>query len=215
MDTPTHASMPAPQHHEAGPNKATIAAPDAARAILEYWFSLDPSAWFRSDPKIDAILPTRFEATVQAALAGELQAWSQTPEGTLALILVLDQFPRNLYRGTAAAFSGDAQAQALTTRGVAQGDDRALTPVQRLFFALPWEHAEELDQQERMVRYLTDLEQQVSERERPAMALYRDYAERHRAVIVKYGRFPHRNQALGRKSTAAERDYLARPGSGF
>jgi uncharacterized protein (DUF924 family) len=150
----------------------------------------------------------RFGAAVEAALAGTLPAaWASAP---LAEILLLDQFTRNAFRGTARAFAGDARALAIAQRVVAAGGDRPLDPVWRLFVYLPFEHAEDIAMQDEAVRLVGALAAAD-----PRFADPLDYAHRHRDVIRRFGRFPHRNPILGRASTADELAFLATPGSGF
>jgi uncharacterized protein (DUF924 family) len=183
-----------------------------AAAVLDFWFGPPPlapkAAWFRKDPAFDETIRTRFSAVVEEALAGGLD-WPG-PRGTLARILVLDQFPRNLFRGQARAFAGDARALALALGLIDSGEHLALHPLERWFVYLPLEHAEDLPMQDRSVALFTALGAEA-----PAMADALDYAVRHRDVIQRFGRFPHRNPALGRASTAGELAYLTTPGSGF
>jgi len=186
--------------------------------ILAFWFGAPDKAgygkarpaWFRRDEAFDAQIRERFLPEVEAAIAGQRDDWAKTANGSLALLIVLDQFPRNLFRNTARAFAGDASARALAKHVVEQGWDSALLPVQRVFVYMPFEHSESLAEQERSITLFTALGQEY-----PETASYLDYAHRHHEVIVRFGRFPHRNAALGRASTAAEADYLAQPGSGF
>ena len=186
--------------------------------VLAFWFGTPDqadygqarAAWFRKDEAFDAQIRTRFLAEVEAAIAGQRGNWAANPQGALALFILLDQFPRNLFRNTARAFAGDAVALAVARHVVEQGWDRQLLPVQRVFVYLPFEHSESLADQDRSIALFTALAA-----EHPETAANLDYAHRHRDVIVRFGRFPHRNAALGRASTAAETDYLAQPGSGF
>ena len=169
--------------------------------------------WFRKDPAFDESIRARFGPLVERALtlpADAPPAWGAAPADVLAEILVLDQFPRNLYRGQARAFAGDARALALALALIGRGDDRRLRPLERLFAYLPLEHAEDLALQDRSVALFGAL---AAGHEGFGEVL--DYAERHRDVIRRFGRFPHRNAALGRASTPAEVEYLAQPGSGF
>ena len=181
-------------------------------AVLEFWFGPPPlapkAAWFRKDPAFDELIRTRFGALVEDALANGLD-WPQ-PRGTLAQILVLDQFPRNLFRGQARAFAGDARALDLALGLIGSGGHLALQPIERWFVYLPLEHAEDLALQDRSVTLFTALCAEA-----PSMADALDYAVRHRDVIQRFGRFPHRNPALGRASTPDELAYLTTPGSGF
>jgi uncharacterized protein (DUF924 family) len=164
--------------------------------------------WFVKSEAFDAVLRERFGAAVEAALGGTLPAaWADAP---LAEILLLDQFTRNIFRGTPRAFAGDARALVLARAVVARGDDQRLDPVQRPFAYLPFEHAEDAACQDEAVRLFTAL---AAGDARFAGTL--DYAHRHRDVILRFGRFPHRNAVLGRASSADELAYLATPGSGF
>jgi uncharacterized protein (DUF924 family) len=186
--------------------------------ILAFWFGRpgDPaygqarSVWFRKDAGFDDEIRSRFLADVEAALAGQLAHWAATPDGLLALLILLDQFPRNLFRGEARAFAGDAQARALAATAVAEGWDQPLSAVEKLFVYLPFEHSESLADQERSLALFTELAAAHAGCEG-----FLDYARRHFEVIARFGRFPHRNAALGRDSTADEAAYLAQPGSGF
>ncbi|MFC4160321.1 DUF924 family protein [Chitinimonas lacunae] len=178
--------------------------------LTDFWFGLSPQRWFGKDPAFDAELAARFAALVETALQGGLKEWLSTPSGTLAYLLLTDQMPRNLFRDSARAFAGDALALAAAQQAVDAGFDRALTPIERVFMYLPFEHAEDLAQQDRSVALFERLAA-----ESPASAGYLDYALRHREVIARFGRFPHRNHLLGRESTAEEASYLAQPGAGF
>lgn len=185
-------------------------------AVLDFWFADGPDtareAWFRKDPAFDDSIRQGFAGLLEPARAGALDGWAARPAGALALLLVLDQFPRNLHRGGALAFAGDARAREVARGVVARGDDWRLTPTQRVFVYLPFEHAESMADQDLSVALMGGL------RDRPAMAAPGGtiaYAWAHRAVIARFGRFPHRNAALGRESTPAEVAYLAQPGSGF
>lgn len=194
--------------------ESTAVIDDAAR-VLEFWFGAqladEPrAAWFRKDPGFDAGIVERFGDTIEAALAGRLDHWEDAgPASALALIIVLDQFTRNAFRDTADMFAGDARALAIARRLVESGADRELTPVQRWFAYLPFEHAESLPEQERSVALFDEL------RAFPASAGAYDWALSHRDVIRRFGRFPHRNDLLGRESTPAEIAFLATPGSRF
>jgi uncharacterized protein (DUF924 family) len=187
------------------------------RDILGFWFADGPDAfrqaWFQRDDAFDAQIRTRFGALVAPAREGALDDWAATPEGALGLLLVLDQFPRNLFRGSPAAFASDARALGLARRIVLGARmDLALTPNQRVFLYLPFEHAEEMAAQDQSVVLFEGL------RDHPAHAAPNgtiDFAWRHRAIIAWFGRFPHRNAVLGRESTPAELTYLAQPGAGF
>lgn len=187
-------------------------------AVLRFWFGApgDPGygrrrkAWFAKDAAFDREIAGLFGGLIEDALAGRLAHWSEQPSHRLARILLLDQFTRNAFRGSARAFAGDPQALADALALVDSGADRSLAPLQRAFTYLPLEHAEDPDCQARSVQ----LFEALAERH-PDLADYADYARRHQAVIERFGRFPHRNAMLGRASSAEERDFLARPDSGF
>jgi uncharacterized protein (DUF924 family) len=190
-----------------------------ARDVLDFWFGAPGSdsygkqrkEWFLKDEDFDRAIRERFGDTIAQAVAGGLRDWdAEGPEGLLARIIVLDQFTRNARRGTPGAFEGDLLALAGARKLVEAGADRELLPVQRQFAYLPFEHAEDARSQEQAVELFTALV-----REHEGMALALDYAHRHRGVIARFGRFPHRNAILGRASTPEEAEYLAQPGSGF
>ncbi len=184
-------------------------------AVLDFWFgpadARGPArpAWFRKDPKFDAEIRARFEGTHRAAAAGELEAWRMSPEPMVALVVVLDQFSRNLHRDDARAFAQDAHALGCTREALARRDDLALLAVQRQFLYLPLEHSEDLADQDRCCELMAALEAF------PETRGLTEWAEKHRTIIRRFGRFPHRNAALGRTSTPAEREFLAQPGSSF
>lgn len=184
--------------------------------ILEFWFSDRARAlWFEKNSGFDAEIRRRFAPTHQAAMAGRLAGWERAAESCLALVLVLDQFSRNLHRGSARAFAGDALARAVADRGIGRGFDRALHFDRRRFFYLPFEHSESLaDQRRSMALFRTLLEEQTGGwREQAQEQLF--YAERHLEIIERFGRFPHRNQALGRETTPDEAVFLTEPHSSF
>lgn len=189
------------------------------QAILDFWFGeLDADGfcveqrnkfWFRADAATDAVIRERFGLLVEQALAGQLDDWASSPRGRLALIVLLDQFSRNLYRGRPGAFAGDARARQLLNEGLALGHDRLLTPIERTFFYLPFEHSEDLDDQQRCVALFRALHDSLPERLRPRVQASLDHAVQHRDIIARFGRFPHRNRAFGRPSGPEERAYLA------
>ena len=189
-----------------------------ARAVLDFWF-LPPehpghgtyrAEWFRKDDAFDAAIRQRFGADVEAALS--VPAGAESDEALLACILLLDQFTRNIYRDTPRAFAGDVQALALSETLVAAGRDKNLTPWQRWFAYLPFEHSESLLDQERCVALFAALRREM---QHEAFDNAHDYAVRHREVIARFGRFPHRNTILGRESTAEEIEFRKQPGSSF
>jgi uncharacterized protein (DUF924 family) len=187
----------------------------AAKELLDEWFgdarrSGAPAAWwFASEPSRDERLRARFGPLVAAAAADELVAWNATPRGRLALILLLDQLPRNCFRGSAAAFATDALALTETRHGLRRGDDRALDAWERMFFYMPMQHAEDAAVQEQAVERYAALAAEAPPATRDAFAGVLEYARLHRDIVRRFGRFPHRNAILGRDSTPAERGWLA------
>jgi uncharacterized protein (DUF924 family) len=190
-----------------------------AREVLDFWFMPPESEgygqarqeWFRKDERFDAQVRERFGAAIAQAVAGGLREWdAEGAQGVLARILVLDQFTRNARRGTPGAFEGDTLALAAAGRLVESGAYRELAPIQRWFAIMPFEHAEDARMQELSVELFTALA-----REHAGFDSALDYAHRHRGVIARFGRFPHRNQILGRASTPEEAEYLGQAGSGF
>ncbi|GAB3261734.1 DUF924 family protein [Chitinimonas naiadis] len=186
---------------------------DEIEAVLAFWFPNQDEAqraWFVKDPAFDTEIAQRFGHLLATAMAGGLQSWCETPRGLLAYVLLLDQFSRNCHRADAQAYAGDALALAAAGKALAQGWDRQLGRLQRVFLYLPFEHAEDAAMQLVAVRCFEALAAEF-----PDCEHYLDYAYRHRDVIARFGRFPHRNAVLGRVSTPAELAYLAEPGSGF
>ncbi|MEH6589956.1 MAG: DUF924 family protein [Halioglobus sp.] len=183
--------------------------------ILFFWFgALDdhgmsaPSQhalWFKSSTSTDHVCRDRFGELVAQAIAGELLHWSRTDKGLIALILLLDQLPRNVYRGTPGAFSGDKMALELAKATIAAGHHRRLPAIHQVFLLLPLEHSENLDTQEQCVGLFSEL---VDIAGSEAIAGFSRYAVAHRDVIAQFGRFPHRNTILGRDSSAQELEYL-------
>jgi uncharacterized protein (DUF924 family) len=190
------------------------------RAILDFWFLPpdDPGhgryrpAWFRHDPAFDTAIREDFGADVAAALAGIGAPDPADAAAVLATILLLDQFPRNLFRGKADAFAGDARTLALATALVSSGRDKNLPPIMRWFVFMPFMHSEQLIDQERAVALFAGLRREGQD---PAYESAHDYALRHREIIERFGRFPHRNAMLGRPSTDEEIAFLRQPGSAF
>jgi uncharacterized protein (DUF924 family) len=195
---------------------------DSPEDVLAFWFG-PPGApplanvgrWFSVDPTFDEAVRARFEGLVTRAAAGELETWRETPPDALALVVTLDQFPRNLYRGSARAFACDPAALDVSLDAQARGFDRALAPVERWFLYLPLMHAESLAHQQRSVALFEALAAEAPPAAREALASGADFARRHRDVIARFGRFPHRNRALGRASTPDEVTFLEQPGSSF
>jgi uncharacterized protein (DUF924 family) len=196
-----------------------------AEDILDYWFGdsvRDPSRapgrmefWFGADPERDAEMRSRWGELVIAASEGKLDFWTRTPRGRLAVIILLDQMRRNIYRGTAEAFRRDGRARYLMRDGVSRMMDLKLTPMERLFFYMPLQHAESLDDQELAVDRFLQLEREVASSYREIFAGFRKYAQKHRDIIARFGRFPHRNAILGRLDTPEEAAWLAGGGEHF
>lgn len=203
---------------DAPAGRAGSAAPATAQAgtiapqdVRHFWFAGDATrfrtAWFRRDDAFD-LSCRAFADALQLARAGALDRWSDTAPGMLALIVLLDQFSRNLHRGSPAAFAADPQARALARRAIDLGFDRTLHPIERMFVYLPFQHAEDLPHQRESVRLFETLRLALGDSTV-------EYAWRRHDIIRRYGRFPHRNAVLGRASTAAELAFLAQPGSRF
>ncbi|MEM1111451.1 MAG: DUF924 family protein [Pseudomonadota bacterium] len=190
-------------------------------AVHDFWFGpLDTSGmaapqqhalWFTKSEKTDLHCAENFGGLVRRALAGELAHWRESPRGRVALVLLLDQFTRNIYRGSAEAFAGDPQARALSLQTLAAGQHRSWPAIHQVFLFMPLEHSEDLALQEQCVALF---EQLAADTGIAQIVDFGRYAQAHRAVIEQFGRFPHRNAALGRLNTAAEAAYLA-TNSGF
>ena len=193
--------------------------------LLDWWFGPSNEAaevaaqkhglWFAKRAQQDAEARERFGVFVCAALDGGLDDWCREDEGWLALLLLLDQLPRMIHRDTPRAFAGDARARELALDGLAVGREARLPAIRQVFVYMVLEHAEELAVQDEAVRRFGVLHAQAGPAEQARFASFLDYAERHRAVIARFGRFPHRNAVLGRASTAAELAFLAEPGARF
>jgi uncharacterized protein (DUF924 family) len=188
--------------------------------ILDFWFgdlsteeshySQRRNLWFRKSAQVDETIRERFRDTYERAAAGQLDDWQSASGSSLALVIVLDQFSRNLFRGQPQAFATDAQALAIAKGAIARQFDLQLPPLQRMFFYMPFEHSESLEDQHQSVKLFAQLAAVAPELNDPY-----DYAIRHRDVIARFERFPHRNQILGRASTADEVEFLKQPGSSF
>lgn len=171
---------------------------ESAADVLAFWRAAGPDKWFKKDSDFDAEVVRRFSGLWQAAAEGKLAAWEATPDDALALVIVLDQFPRNMFRGNRRTYEADAIARAVADRAIARGFDRQMPRVERQFFYLPFMHSEVLADQERCV----------------ALAhAYGDdnftkYAEEHAEIVRRFGRFPHRNAMLGRATSAEEQAFL-------
>jgi len=184
-----------------------------AQRILDFWFGPPPHAardvWFRKDPLFDATIRAQFGDAVGAALGGGYAGWTVQAHGALARVLLLDQFTRNIYRDTPHAFAGDALALATAAAAVDAGQDRDLDRFERSFLYLPFEHAEDVAMQARSVALFARLKDETGE----VSAL--EWAEKHAAIVRRFGRYPHRNAILGRPSTPEELAFLQEPGSRF
>lgn len=176
--------------------------PAGAAAVIAFWQEAGPSRWFRKDAAFDAQFRERFIAEHEAALRGEFDSWPRTPEGALALLILLDQFPRNCFRGSARMFEGDAKAREIARRAIDVGLDQQVDAQLRNFFYLPLMHSEQLPDQDRAVELTRALGDDPFK-----------YAVLHRDIIAKFGRFPHRNPVLGRATTPDEQQFL--DGGGF
>jgi uncharacterized protein (DUF924 family) len=185
--------------------------------VIDFWFGAPDSPergrprkrWFEKSEAFDAEIRSRFLGLYERAAAGELSRWEGTPLAALALAVVLDQFPRNMFRGTAGAFAADPLALRTAQNIVARGFDVPLRPVERWFAYLPFEHAENLAAQHRALELFGALAQDSGSKGTI------DYAQKHYSIISRFGRFPHRNAILGRDSTPEELSFLLQPGSSF
>lgn len=186
-----------------------------ALEVLRFWFGGGETSgdrrkhWFAKDDAFDALIRSRFMALHEQAAADALAGWKDDAPSCLALIVLLDQFSRNLFRASARAFAADAQALDTARHAVARGYDAGMRPVERMFVYLPFEHSEALADQQRSCELMQALDTFAE-----TDGAYR-YALRHREIIKRFGRFPHRNAVLGRTSTAQESEFLKQPGSGF
>lgn len=172
--------------------------------ILGFWLGAGPAKWFKKVAAFDEAIRLKFEPTHHRAARGEYDAWAATAEGALALLLLLDQFPRNLYRGSGHAFATDAKARALARAAIERGFDRKVEPTLRNFFYLPFEHSEDLTDQDDCLALCAEA----------GVADDIKWAGLHREIIARFGRFPHRNAALGRTTTAEEQAFLDAGGFG-
>ena len=178
---------------------------------MKFWFAGAPrdERWFQKNAAFDAEIRARFLALHEEAAAGKLDRWKETAVECLALIILLDQFPRNMFRGTARSFATDGGALEAARHAVLHGYDRSMTPSERMFVYLPFEHSESAADQEEACKLTEPLAAFPETHD-----VYR-YAERHREIVARFGRFPHRNAAIGRASTPGEIEFLKEPGSGF
>lgn len=190
-----------------------------AETVLQFWFADVRSCpegfeqrkrfWFSPSPRADAMLRERFADAVTQALGGELDHWATQAGGNLALVLMLDQFPRNIHRGSPRAFAADARALVWARRGIEQGHDLELSVVERGFLYMPFQHSEDVSVQRESVELYDRLRRTAPRQWVAAAKSFARFAREHKTIIDKFGRFPHRNQILGRPSTDEERRYLA------
>jgi len=177
--------------------------PTSATEVVSFWREAGPDRWFNKDPEFDETIRQRFLDTYEAAAAGKFSDWEQSAEGALALLILLDQFPRNMFRGDARAFATDPLARAVAAGGIIRGFDARVPPEMRNLFYLPFEHSEDLADQERGIAFYNAV----------GDADGLKWAELHADIIRRFGRFPHRNAVLGRTTTAEEQAFL--DGGGF
>jgi len=193
--------------------------------LLDFWFGdatddvvvgqAQSALWWGANAETDDLIAGQFGQAASAAAAGALDHWTGSPRGRLAVILLLDQMPRVIHRGTPGAFAQDDNARRFTAKGLESGADRLLRPIERVFFYLPFEHSEDERDQHRSIELYRKLAAEVPEKWRESFDAYLDFAVRHKAIIDRFGRFPHRNAVLGRESTPEEIEFLKEPGSGF
>ncbi len=176
-------------------------------AVVNFWFNeVGPEQWFIKEESIDAAIASRFGSAYAQAAAGLFDEWRHDPRGCLALLILLDQFPRNMFRDSSRAFATDAKARSISGQAVANGLDRAASELERQIFYMPLQHSESADDQARCLR--------LAERNLPNLK-FGEYAARHSSIIDRFGRFPHRNRVLGRTSSDVEEAFLKKPGSSF
>lgn len=203
---------------------------DRISQILQFWFEgiddgtpIDPKSnpfkkWFVKDPAFDAQVRKNFENDLLSAKRGQLRDREKTGQGRLALILLFDQFSRNIYRGTPEMFENDSKALDLTLRSIQEGMDQELAMIERVFLYMPLQHAEDFEIQKLSLQHFGSLAQEAKEKNPRHAGYYAytlDYAKRHQDIIERFGRFPHRNPILGRASTTEELEFLQKPGSSF
>lgn len=194
----------------------------SATTISEFWFGdlqIDPfgkaKMWWNGGQELDEEIRERFAPWIDDAGQGRLGAWTETPTGTACLVVVLDQFPRNAYRGTARAFAYDGQARTIVETAIDDGTDLRMHPVEAAFLYMPLMHSEDLGAQDRCIERFAALVERAPEELKERFAQNLDYAQRHRDIVERFGRFPHRNAILDRESTAEEVEFLKQPGSSF
>ncbi len=198
---------------------------EQAESILEYWFGTEADdavaarrqaeLWWKKNSKVDQEIRERFASLLDAAVNGSLDDWLTDPRGRLAMIILADQFSRNMYRDTPRSFAFDSYAQTWCKAGLESGAHRLLRPIERVFFYLPMEHSESLEDLQLSVALCKELAESVPDAHRELFDSYLNYAVRHHDFVQRFGRFPHRNAILGRESTDEEVAFLQKPGSSF
>lgn len=190
--------------------------------ILDFWFGDGPTPppakrklWFKKSEQTDRLIEQKFADTLERAAVGQLDGWADEDEGLVALVVVLDQFPRNIYRGTPRSFAYDEKARSLTHRAIDAGADLRLGPFKRQFLYLPLMHSEDLTEQKLSMKKYRELADGVAAEHKEHFETVYDFADRHFRIIQEWGRYPHRNDILGRQSSEAEEAFLTQPGSSF
>ena len=190
--------------------------------VLQFWFGDDPgqplanqAQWWKKDPEFDAKIRERFLSAIEKAKRGELKSWEASPEGLLALVILLDQFSRNCFRNDPTGFAADHQALKHSLEGQAKSWDQKMTPTQRWFFLMPMMHSEDREMQRRSIEAYRRLAEHAPSELKSTLNGALDFAHRHADIVNRFGRFPHRNAVLGRQSTPEETEFLKQPNSSF
>lgn len=187
-----------------------------SQEILDFWFQeLEPKDWFNGGDRVDDLIRERFEQGIEKVYHGDLADWLSTPKGRLASIITLDQFPRNIYRRTPRSFGYDDKAVEWCLEGIEKGIDTELKPIERVFYYLPLEHSEKMEHQDLSLERFAHIVTTVKPEERQKFREFLHYAWRHYEIIKRFGRYPHRNDILGRESSDKEKNFLGQPGSSF
>ncbi len=198
---------------------------ETVETIMQFWFGAATDdlevaqqrgdVWWKKNAQVDNTIRERFAGVLEAAAQGKHDDWLDDARGRLAMIILADQFSRNMYRDTPRAFANDALALSWCKGGLDSDVDSKLRPIERVFLYMPLEHSEAIEDQHRSVALFTQLAERVAPQQRKLFDGYRDYAVRHRDIVQRFGRFPHRNAILGRESTKEELAFLQQPGSSF
>ena len=199
--------------------------PNTVEEIHRFWFGVlktpadfpreKVAFWFMKNDQVDRYIRDTYTSLLEDAVKGEFEAWKKTPRGYLCLILILDQFPRHIHRNKPECYHHDSRALEMTLKGLAEWMDQSLYPVERAFFYMPLQHSESLENQEKSVKFYEKLVEDVDDFLKPSFREFHKYAKRHLDMIKKFGRFPHRNAILGRKSMPEEEAFLKTPDSSF